>query len=84
MAFGMPYIHAIYVALTSRNAGSVRTRTVASALYNMCVQAANVIGINVSILPSECIVGSRKDDHLRRSRSIDLTTLLITTGVTPF
>lgn len=45
---GHPYIHAILVAITSRNAGSVRTRTVASALYNMCVQASNVIGSNVS------------------------------------
>ena len=44
---GNPYIHAILVAITSRNAGSVRTRTVASALYNMCVQASSVIGSNV-------------------------------------
>ena len=35
LTFGMPYVHAIYVAITSRNAGSVRTRTIASALYNM-------------------------------------------------
>ena len=32
---GYPYIHAILVALTSRNSGSVRTRTVGSSLYNM-------------------------------------------------
>lgn len=48
LLFAMPYIHAIFTALTSRNAGSVRTRTVASAIYNICVQTANVIGINVS------------------------------------
>ncbi|KAH8651446.1 major facilitator superfamily domain-containing protein [Xylariales sp. PMI_506] len=42
-----PYVHAILVALTSRNAGTVRTRTVGSALYNMCVQASNVIGTNI-------------------------------------
>ena len=45
---GAPYVHAINVAITSRNAGSVRTRTVASALYNMFVQASSVIGSNVS------------------------------------
>lgn len=47
---GTPYAHAIHVAITSRNAGSVRTRTVASAMYNMCVQASNVIASNVSVL----------------------------------
>jgi hypothetical protein len=45
---GSPYVHAILVAITSRNAGTVRTRTVASAMYNMCVQASSVIGTNVS------------------------------------
>lgn len=44
---GAPYVHAILVAITSRNAGSVRTRTVASALYNMFVQASNIIGSNI-------------------------------------
>ncbi|KAJ4424230.1 hypothetical protein N0V82_001096 [Gnomoniopsis sp. IMI 355080] len=44
---GSPYIHAILVAITSRNAGSVRTRTVGSALYNMCVQASSVISSNI-------------------------------------
>ena len=47
---GFPYVHAIIVACTSRNAGSVRTRTVASALYNMTVQASNIIGSNVSAI----------------------------------
>lgn len=44
---GSPYVHAILVAITSRNAGTVRTRTVASALYNMCVQASSIIGSNI-------------------------------------
>jgi hypothetical protein len=43
-----PYVHAINVAITSRNAGSVRTRTVASALYNMFIQVSSIIGSNVS------------------------------------
>ena len=46
---GTPYVHAINVAITSRNAGSVRTRTVASALYNMFVQASSLISQNVCI-----------------------------------
>ena len=48
LLYSQPYVHAILVAITSRNAGSVRTRTVASAIYNMCVQASNIIGSNVS------------------------------------
>ena len=44
---GTPYFHAIIVAITSRNAGSVRTRTVASAIYNMSVQASTIIGSNI-------------------------------------
>ena len=44
---GSPYLHAIMVAMTSRNAGSVRTRTVASAMYNMLVQASSIISTNV-------------------------------------
>ncbi|KAG6359835.1 hypothetical protein INS49_010888 [Diaporthe citri] len=42
-----PYIHAIIVGITSRNAGSVRTRTVGSALYNMTVQAGSIISSNI-------------------------------------
>ncbi|KAL4925429.1 major facilitator superfamily domain-containing protein [Aspergillus undulatus] len=44
---GGPSIHPVVVALTSRNAGSVRTRTVASALYNMSVQISSIAGANV-------------------------------------
>ena len=44
---GSPYVHAILVSMASRNAGSVRTRTVASAVYNMMIQASNIIGNNV-------------------------------------
>ena len=44
---GYIYVHAILVSLTSRNAGSVRTRTVGSALYNMFVQAGAIISSNI-------------------------------------
>jgi len=47
MLVGSPYVHAILVALTSRNAGSVRTRTVATSLYNMTVQMSSVYGSQV-------------------------------------
>lgn len=44
---GYPYVHAILVAITSRNAGTVRTRTVASALYNMSVQTSSIISSQI-------------------------------------
>ncbi|KAL5003232.1 major facilitator superfamily domain-containing protein [Aspergillus recurvatus] len=44
---GGPSVHPVLVALTSRNAGSVRTRTVASALYNMSVQVSSIAAANV-------------------------------------
>lgn len=44
---GYIYVHAILVALTSRNSGSVRTRTVGSSLYNMAVQMSNIISSQI-------------------------------------
>ncbi|KAL1297930.1 hypothetical protein AAFC00_006443 [Neodothiora populina] len=53
LLFAQPYVHAILVAITSRNAGTVRTRTVASALYNMFVQGSNIIGNNIYRAPDK-------------------------------
>lgn len=47
LLLGYPYIHAIQVGLQSRNANSVRTRTVASAAYNMMVQLGNIVSSNI-------------------------------------
>jgi hypothetical protein len=58
---GHPYAHAIIVAITSRNAGTVRTRTVASAFYNMCVQASSIVAQNVSFSPT--LLPSITSDH---------------------
>lgn len=44
---GYPYAHAVLVALTSRNAGNVRTRTVGSSVYNMTVQMSSVISSQI-------------------------------------
>ncbi|CAI5760349.1 unnamed protein product [Candida verbasci] len=44
---GQPYIHAIVVSWVSRNSNSVRTRSVASALYNMFVQLGSIIANNI-------------------------------------
>ncbi|KAK3114559.1 hypothetical protein LTR53_007013 [Teratosphaeriaceae sp. CCFEE 6253] len=51
LCVGYLYVHAILVAITSRNAGSVRTRTVASAMYNIFVQASNVISSQIYRTP---------------------------------
>lgn len=42
IVLGSPYIHAICVAWVSRNSNSIRTRSVASAVYNMFVQLGNI------------------------------------------
>jgi MFS family permease len=47
LLIGYPYAHAIIVALTSRNSGTVRTRTVGSSLYNMAVQASNIFSSQI-------------------------------------
>jgi hypothetical protein len=69
---GHPYVHAIIVAITSRNAGTVRTRTVASAFYNMCVQASQIISQNVSCL----LTPHARFQANRCTRSIATTTSL--------
>ncbi|CEJ91846.1 Putative Phthalate transporter [[Torrubiella] hemipterigena] len=47
LVVGYPYVHSILVSLTSRNAGSVQSRTVGSAVYNMTVQASSIFASNV-------------------------------------
>lgn len=44
---GTPYIHAICVSWVSRNAGSIKTRTIASAVYNMAVQIGSAFASNI-------------------------------------
>ncbi|KAJ5801719.1 uncharacterized protein N7518_003787 [Penicillium psychrosexuale] len=47
LVIGSPYVHSINVSLISRNAGSVRTRTVGSAVYNMLCQTGSIISSNI-------------------------------------
>jgi MFS family permease len=47
LVIGYPYAHAVLVSLASRNAGTVRTRTVASSLYNMAVQTSNIVSSQI-------------------------------------
>ena len=42
-----PYVHTLQVALVSRQSGSVRTKTISAALYNISVQISSIIGANV-------------------------------------
>lgn len=42
-----PYTHPVVVAWVSRQSGSVRTRTISAAIFNMNVQASSIIGANV-------------------------------------
>ncbi|VEU20765.1 DEKNAAC101772 [Brettanomyces naardenensis] len=42
-----PYIHAMMVSVCSRNAQSIKTRTVSASLYNMFVQAGSIIASNI-------------------------------------
>ena len=47
MLSAQPFVHAILAGLASRNSGSVRTRAVSAALYNMCFRASHIVGLNV-------------------------------------
>lgn len=47
LVIATPYIHAMMVSACSRNSQSVSSRTVSASLYNMFVQAGNIIASNV-------------------------------------
>ncbi|TID16702.1 hypothetical protein CANINC_004154 [Pichia inconspicua] len=46
-----PMIHAMMVSACSRNASSIKTRTVSASLYNMFVQAGSIIASNIYRTP---------------------------------
>ncbi|VBB84817.1 Putative Protein similar to YIL166C of Saccharomyces cerevisiae [Podospora comata] len=64
---GSPYSHPIQVGWISRNANTVRSRAVGSAVYNMCVQGGSIIGANIY----------REDDapHYTRGNTVLLSIL---------
>ncbi|QRV97941.1 major facilitator superfamily transporter [Ceratobasidium sp. AG-Ba] len=47
LLIGYPYPHPILVGWNSSNSNTVRTRTVSAALYNICVQAGNIIATRI-------------------------------------
>ncbi|KAE8444623.1 hypothetical protein EG329_014371 [Mollisiaceae sp. DMI_Dod_QoI] len=44
---GYPSNHSVQVGWASRNANTVRTRTVSTAMYNMCCQAGSIVYSNI-------------------------------------
>lgn len=44
---GIPYAHAIFVGLVSRNSKSVGRRAVAAAVYNMTYQIGSIAAVNI-------------------------------------
>ncbi|GAA6044188.1 hypothetical protein JCM8097_006445 [Rhodosporidiobolus ruineniae] len=49
LCLAVPYAHAVQVSWIARNSGSVRTRTVSAALYNMSDQIDDIIGANLYV-----------------------------------
>ncbi|CAE6531990.1 unnamed protein product [Rhizoctonia solani] len=47
LLLGYPYAHPIIVGWNSQNSNTVRTRTVSAALYNIFVQAGNIISTHI-------------------------------------
>ncbi|KEI42472.1 uncharacterized protein L969DRAFT_43990 [Mixia osmundae IAM 14324] len=66
-----PYVHPILIGLVSANSGTVQTRTVSAALYNMSVQAGSIIGSNI-YQPS--------DEPLYRKGNAALLAITVFTG----
>lgn len=62
------------VAITSRNSGTVRTRTVGSSLYNMAVQTSNIISSQVSSMFGWNSSGLGTFSYRAANRSIGMTT----------
>lgn len=47
LLLGYPSNHSVQVGWASRNANTVRTRTVSTAMYNMCCQAGSIVYSNI-------------------------------------
>ncbi|KAF8678633.1 transporter [Rhizoctonia solani] len=47
LLLGYPYAHPILVGWNSQNSNTVRTRTVSAALYNIFVQAGNIVSTHI-------------------------------------
>ncbi|KAF8756758.1 transporter [Rhizoctonia solani] len=74
LLLGYPYAHPILVGWNSQNSNTVRTRTVSAALYNIFVQAGNIVSHIYTMITTNRSISEFNFPHPRKWR---LTALVV-------